>query len=84
MIEFIIKKLCSDVPFMAALALIGQSVKRLGVSARIDLQFPVGACGIVFSNAISPAQRHPEYGRTGVEHTSRRVCTGLRVQPEIC
>ena len=45
MIEFIMKKLCSDVTSKAALALIGQSVKRLGVSARIDPQFPVGAGG---------------------------------------
>ena len=32
---------------------------------------------IGFSNALFPARRHPEHGRTGAEHSAQRACTCL-------
>ena len=52
MTDFIIKKLPYDLTSNAGLALVGQYVKRLGVSARVDRRFPVGVGGIVNSDIL--------------------------------
>ena len=50
MTDFIIKKLPYDLTSNAGLALVGQYVKRLGVSSRADRRFPVGVGGIASSD----------------------------------
>ena len=52
MTEFIIKKLSYDLTSNAGLALAGQYVKRLGISARVDRKFPVGVGGIANSDIL--------------------------------
>ena len=52
MTDFIIKKLPYDLTSNAGLALVGQYIKRLGVSNRVDSDFPVGVGGIVNSDIL--------------------------------
>ena len=52
MTVFIIKKLPFDLTSDAGLALVGQYMKRLGISAGVDSKFPVGIGGIVNSNIL--------------------------------
>jgi hypothetical protein len=52
MTDFIIKKLPYDLTSNAGLALVGQYIKRLGIQARVDRQFPVGAGGIPNSDIL--------------------------------
>ena len=52
MTDFIIKKLPYDLTSNAGLALVGQYVKRLGVSSRVDRKFPVGVGGIANSDIL--------------------------------
>ena len=50
MTDFIIKKLPYDLTSNAGLALVGQYLKRLNISARIDAKFPVGPGAIANSD----------------------------------
>lgn len=52
MTDFVIKKLPYDLTSNAGLALVGQYFKHLGVSARVDRQFPVGVGGIANSDIL--------------------------------
>ena len=52
MTDFIIKKLPYDLTSNAGLALVGQYMKRLGISARVDRQLPVGVGGIANSDIL--------------------------------
>ena len=52
MTDFIIKKLPYDLTSNAGLALVGQYMKRLGISARVDRKFPVGVGGISNSDIL--------------------------------
>jgi len=52
MTDFIIKKLPYDLTFNAGLALVGQYMKRLGISAGVDRKFPVGVGGIANSDIL--------------------------------
>ncbi len=52
MTDFIIKKLPYELTSNAGLALVGQYVKRLGVSSLIDRKFPVGVGGIANSDIL--------------------------------
>ena len=52
MTDFIIKKLPYDLTSNAGLALVGQYMKRLGLSARVDRKFPVGIGGIANSDIL--------------------------------
>jgi hypothetical protein len=52
MTDFIIKKLPYDLTSNAGLALVGQYMKRLGISARVDHKFPVGVGGIANSDIL--------------------------------
>lgn len=52
MTDFIIKKLSYDLTSNAGLALVGQYIKRLGISHRVDRQFPVGTVGIANSDIL--------------------------------
>jgi hypothetical protein len=52
MTDFIIKKLPYDLTSNAGLALVGQYIKRLSVSKRIDRKFPVGVGGIANSDIL--------------------------------
>ena len=45
MADFIIKKLPYNLTSNAGLALVGQYINRLGVSARVDRKFPIGVGG---------------------------------------
>jgi hypothetical protein len=49
MAGFIIKKLPYDLTTNTGWAIVGQYMKRLGLSARVDRQFPVGTGGIASS-----------------------------------
>jgi hypothetical protein len=52
MTDFYIKKLPYDLTSNAGLALVGQYMKRLGVSARVDRQFSVGVGSIANSDIL--------------------------------
>jgi hypothetical protein len=52
MTDFIIKKLPYELTSNAGLALVGQYIKRLGIQARVDRQFPVGVGGISNSDIL--------------------------------
>jgi len=52
MTDLIIKKLPYDLTSNAGLALVGQYMKRLGISARVDHKFPVGVGGIKNSDIL--------------------------------
>lgn len=52
MTDFIIKKLPYDLTSNAGLALVGQYIKRLGISGRVDRKFPVGIGGIANSDIV--------------------------------
>ncbi len=52
MTDFIIKKLPYDLTSHAGLALVGQYMKRLGISAGVDRKFPVGVGGIANSDIL--------------------------------
>ncbi len=52
MTDFIIKKLSYDLTSNAGLALVGQYMKRLQISAGVDRKFPVGVGGIVNSDIL--------------------------------
>jgi hypothetical protein len=52
MTDFIIKKLPYDLTSNAGLALVGQYIKRLEISKRVDRKFPVGVGGIANSNIL--------------------------------
>ncbi|MEY2838773.1 MAG: hypothetical protein RJB60_1072 [Pseudomonadota bacterium] len=52
MTDFIIKKLPYDLTSNAGLALVGQYMKRIGISARVDHKFPVGVGGIANSDIL--------------------------------
>jgi hypothetical protein len=52
MTDFIIKKLPYELTSNAGLALVGQYIKRLGIDARVDRQFPVGVGGIANSDIL--------------------------------
>ena len=52
MTDFIIKKLPYELTSNAGLALVGQYMKRLGVSSRVDRKFPVGVGGIANSDIL--------------------------------
>ena len=52
MTDFIIKKLPYDLTSNAGLVLVGQYIKRLGIQARVDRQFPVGVGGINNSDIL--------------------------------
>jgi hypothetical protein len=52
MTDFIIKKLPYDLTSNAGLALVGQYIKRPGISARVDRKFPVGVVGISNSDIL--------------------------------
>jgi hypothetical protein len=52
MTDFIIKKLSYDLTSNAGLALVGQYMKRLGISAGVDRKFPVGSGGIANSDIL--------------------------------
>jgi len=52
MTDFIIKKLPYDLTSNAGLALVGQYMKRLGISAGVDRKFPVGVGGIANSDIL--------------------------------
>ena len=52
MTDFIIKKRPYDLTSNAGLALVGQYIKRLGISARVDRKFPVGGGGIANSDIL--------------------------------
>ena len=54
MTDFIIKKLPYDLTSNAGLVLVGQYIKRLGIQARVDRQFPVGVGGINNSDILKP------------------------------
>ena len=49
MTDFYIKKLPYDLTSHAGLALVGQYMKRVGISAGVDRKFPVGVGGIANS-----------------------------------
>jgi hypothetical protein len=50
--DFMIKKLPCDLTSNAGLALVGQYVKRLGISGRVDAKFAVGVGGIANSDIL--------------------------------
>lgn len=52
MTDFIIKKLPYDLTSNAGLALVGQYIKRLEVSKRVDRKFPFGVGGIANSDIL--------------------------------
>ena len=52
MTDFSIKQLPYDLTSNAGLALVGQYMKRLGISARVDRKFPVGVGGISNSDIL--------------------------------
>jgi len=52
MTDFIIKKLPYNLTSNAGLALVGQYIKRLGISKRVDAKFLVGVGGIANSDII--------------------------------
>ena len=52
MTDFILKKLPYDLTSNAGLALVGQYIKRLGLSHRVDRKFPVGIGGIANSDIL--------------------------------
>jgi hypothetical protein len=52
MTDFIIKKLPYDLTSNAGLALVGQYIKRIGISNRVDRKFPVGIGGIANSDIL--------------------------------
>ena len=52
MTDFIIKKLAYDLTSNAGLALVGQYIKRLGVSSSVDRKFPVRIGGIANSHIL--------------------------------
>jgi hypothetical protein len=52
MTDFIIKKLPYDLTSNAGLALVGQYMKRLEISARVERKFPVGSGGISNSDIV--------------------------------
>ena len=52
MTDFIIKKLPYDLTSNAGLALVGQYIKRLGISNLLDRKFPVGVGGIANSDIL--------------------------------
>ena len=52
MTDFYIKKLPYDLTSNAGLALVGQYIKRLGLSHRVDRKFPVGIGGIANSDIL--------------------------------
>ena len=52
MTDFIIKKLPYDLTSNAGLALVGQYMKRLEISKRVDRKFPVGVGGISNSDIL--------------------------------
>ena len=52
MTDFYIKKLPYDLTSNAGLALVGQYMKRLGISAGVDHKFPVGIGGIANSDIL--------------------------------
>ncbi len=52
MTDFIIKKLPYDLTSNAGLALVGQYIKRLDISKRVDRKFPVNAGGIANSDIL--------------------------------
>ena len=52
MTDFIIKKLPYNLTSNAGLALVGQYMKRLDISARVDRKFPVGVGGISNSDIL--------------------------------
>ena len=52
MTDFIIKKRPYDLTSNAGLALVGQYMKRLGVSSLVDRKFPVGVGGIANSDIL--------------------------------
>ena len=52
MLDFIIKKLPSDLTATAGMALVGQYAKRLGISALVDRKSPVAAGGIPNSGIL--------------------------------
>jgi hypothetical protein len=52
MTDFVIKQLPYDLTSNAGLALVGQYMKRLGIDARVDRQFPLGAGGIKNSDIV--------------------------------
>jgi len=52
MTDFIIKKLPYDLTSNAGLALVGQYMKRLGISNLVDRKFPVGVGGIANSDIL--------------------------------
>ena len=59
MTDFIIKKLPYDLTSNAGLALVGQYIKRLGIQARVDHQFPVGVGGINNSDILKGTSINP-------------------------
>jgi hypothetical protein len=52
MADFIIKKLPCDLTSNAGLAQVGQYMKRLGISSRVNREFPVGVGGIANSDIL--------------------------------
>jgi hypothetical protein len=52
MADFIIKKLPYDLTSNAGLALVGLYFKRIGLSRRVDREFPVGVGGITNSDIL--------------------------------
>ena len=52
MTDFIVKKLPYDLTSNAGLALVGQYIKRLGISNGVDRKFPVGIGGIANSDIL--------------------------------
>ena len=54
MTNFKIKKLPYELTSNAGLALIGQYFNRMGISQRLDAQFPVGKAGIAYVRIPPP------------------------------
>jgi hypothetical protein len=52
MTDFLIKKLPYDLTSNAGLALVGQCIKRLGISKCVDRKFPVNLGGIANSDIL--------------------------------
>lgn len=52
MTDFIIKKLPYDLTSNAGLALVGQYIKRIGLSQLVDPKFPIGVGGIANSDIL--------------------------------
>ena len=80
MTDFIIKKLPYELTSNAGLALVGQYMKRVGISSHVDRKFPVGVGGIANSDILKSYLGLLVQGKGGAHTVFERLYKQLTPQ----